>query len=113
MNRHECRDGIRARTARCLAVDEQGRDLIDRPPLEIESLVSDHARRVTVDDHDRFQREFFPPAASDDDDDLDDDLVVDPFELHAPSRRSDRDLARMLDLLDSLPTGNDRKETTR
>lgn len=43
----------------------------------------------------------------------DDQIVVDPYEVHAPSRRSDKDLSRMLDLLDSLEIGNDRKATTR
>lgn len=37
---------------------------------------------------------------------LDDMIVVDPYELHAPSRRSDKDLGAFLSLLDSLETGN-------
>ena len=39
--------------------------------------------------------------------------IVDPYEVHAPSRRSDKEVANLLDLLDNLETGNDRKETTR
>lgn len=46
-------------------------------------------------------------------DDFDDLVVVDPHEAHAPSRRSDKDLGEFLSLLDSLETGNDRKESTR
>jgi hypothetical protein len=45
--------------------------------------------------------------------DFDDINVVDPYEVHAPSRRSDKDLGEFLNLLDSLETGDDRKETTR
>ena len=41
---------------------------------------------------------------------LDDMLVMDPYEAHAPSRRSDKDVANMLALLDNLEQG---KETTR
>ncbi len=48
-----------------------------------------------------------------DHDELDEILVVDPYEVHAPSRRSDKDLEGLLNLIDSLETGNDRKETTR
>jgi hypothetical protein len=32
-------------------------------------------------------------------------IVVDPYEVHAPSRRSDKELGRMLDLLASLEQG--------
>ena len=46
-------------------------------------------------------------------DELDEIPVVDPYECHAPSRRSDKEVANLLDLLDNLETGNDRKETTR
>jgi hypothetical protein len=86
-----------------------------RSLLEIEQLVDSDQRRVSVDDHDAFRRGLYTtdePALDEIDDDLDDMAVADPYELHAPRRRSDKDLARMLDLLDSLPTGNDRKEAT-
>jgi hypothetical protein len=38
----------------------------------------------------------------DDDDDL---ILVDPYECHAPSRRSDRELADFIALLNSLEQG--------
>jgi hypothetical protein len=41
---------------------------------------------------------------------LDDMIVMDPYEAHAPSRRSDKEVASMLALLDNLEQG---KETTR
>lgn len=47
------------------------------------------------------------------DDDFDHIIVMDPYEAHAPSRRSDKELGEFLNLLDSLQNGNDRKETTR
>lgn len=65
-------------------------------PLPVELLATQDQRRLT-----------------DIDEDFDDLVVVDPHEAHAPSRRSDKDLGEFLNLLDSLETGNDRKETTR
>lgn len=44
---------------------------------------------------------------------IDDQIIVDPYEVHAPSRRSDKELGEFLGLLDSLETGNDRKKNTR
>ena len=40
-------------------------------------------------------------------DDLDDLIEVPWPEVNPPSRRKDSELARMLDLLDNLPTGKD------
>jgi hypothetical protein len=71
-------------------------------------------KKVSIKQHEEFLYSLLTPADFDEiDAELDDLTVADPYELHAPSRRSDKDLARMLDLLDSLPTANDRKETTR
>lgn len=44
---------------------------------------------------------------------FDDEIVIDPYECHAPGRRSDKELGAFLSLLDSLETGNDRKDETR
>jgi hypothetical protein len=41
----------------------------------------------------------------------DDDILVDAYECHAPSRRSDKELAIILSLLNSLETSVDGKET--
>lgn len=43
----------------------------------------------------------------------DDMIVIDPYEQHAPGRRSGKELGEFLSLLDSLETGNDRKKNTR
>jgi hypothetical protein len=83
-----------------------------RPLLEIELLGTQDQRRVSVDAHLHFQKCISVDDRSIDED-FDDLLVVDPFEVHAPSRRSDKDLGAFLGLLDSLETGNDRKEITR
>lgn len=69
-------------------------------------MTSDHRyfhRCVSTDDRgvDEIDRDF------------DDQIVVDPHELHAPSRRSDEELGELLSLLDSLETGIDRKVNTR
>lgn len=40
----------------------------------------------------------------------DDMIVVDPYELHAPSRRSDKELAAMLAVLDALDTGKEKTQ---
>jgi hypothetical protein len=45
------------------------------------------------------------------DQDFDEHVVVDPYEMRQPSRRSDRELGHLLGILDSLETGNDRKVT--
>jgi hypothetical protein len=83
-----------------------------RPLLEIEHLVSTDARRVSVDAHLHFQKCISVDDRSIDED-FDDLIVVDPYEVHAPSRRSDKNLGEFLSLIDSLETGNDRKEITR
>jgi len=75
--------------------------------------------RASVADHQHFQRSISTDERGVDEidrsveEDFDDINVVDPYEVHAPSRRSDKDLGEFLSLLDSLETGNDRKETTR
>ena len=44
---------------------------------------------------------------------IDELTICDPYECHAPSRRSDKSLASFLDMIDNLPISNDRKEPTR
>ena len=63
-------------------------------------------RPVTVEQHKLFIDSLLSEA---DLDEIDEILVVDPYEVHAPSRRSDKDLASLLDLLDSLETSNSGK----
>lgn len=84
-----------------------------REPLALDGLLSgDERRSVSVEDHLHFLRSL----ATDDrgvdeiDREIDDILVVDPYEVHAPSRKSDADLNRVLAILDNLESG---KETTR
>ena len=77
---------------------------MNRPPLEIERLVSDHERRSPSTDA---QAELPPPSYHDDifdlsDRELDEMIEVDPYDGDPPSRRSDKELGRVLSILDSL-----------
>jgi hypothetical protein len=62
-----------------------------------------------VDDHKAF-RAGLSQAVADVDDDLDEYLQIDPYVTGTNSRRSDSDLARLLDLIDSLPVSTNGKE---
>jgi hypothetical protein len=50
---------------------------------------------------------MIPPAANQGDEIDDDYILVDPYEVHAPSRRSDKELGRVLELLENLKTGKE------
>ena len=83
-----------------------------RTPLEIELLISDDARRPSaIEKVIDFRKSIESPDPRFDEIDMELDgmIVVDPYEVHAPSRRSDKEVANLLDLLDNLETGNDRK----
>ena len=69
---------------------------------EVELLVSESARRVSVNEHAAFQKSLSAHTADEDFDDL---TVVDPYEVHAPGRRSDREVSKLLTLLDNLESG--------
>ena len=69
-------------------------------------------RPVSVNAHALFINSLLTEADHDEIDEFVAEIpVVDPYEVHAPSRRSDKEVANLLDLLDNLET--DRKETTR
>ncbi len=74
-----------------------------RDPLP-EMLISTDSRRVSVDDHKAFREALTDRSAALDeiDAELDDMLQVDPFNGDPPSRRKDREISRVLSLLDSL-----------
>jgi hypothetical protein len=76
-------------------------------------LTEDQRRPLTVAGHHEWRESLAAPARDFDEvDELVAEIpVVDPYEVHAPSRRSDKEVANLLDLLDNLET--DRKETTR
>jgi hypothetical protein len=80
-------------------------------PLALDLLLSaDERRPLTVEQHAAWRESLAAPGRGFDHIDA---FVADPYEVHAPSRRSDKEVANLLDLLDNLETGNDRKETTR
>lgn len=65
------------------------------------------ARRVTVDQHQAFRRAIAPPPDLDDDDGPALDFIDRP---HA--RRREREIARLLHILDSLPPAREEMERT-
>lgn len=67
---------------------------------------------ITVSDHENFHRDLDalhgllrPHDFDDIDAELDDMLQVDPYNGDPPSRRKDREVSRVLGLLDSLERG--------
>jgi hypothetical protein len=81
----------------------------DRELTEVERLLTDDQRRVTVEDHLHFQKSIRTDERGIDEIDrmLDEQIEVDPENFSPPSRRKDDELARILDLLDNLPKGKD------
>lgn len=59
-------------------------------------------RPLTIAEHQAFREALNQPVAEDDFDDL---IEVDPHDFNPPSRRSDRELNRMLSILDSIENG--------
>ena len=95
------------------------RTLADKQREIVRTWVAPAAEGLSVAGHHEWRESLSPARRFDEVDeavaaeDFDDINVVDPYEVHAPSRRSDKDLGEFLNLLDSLETGDDRKETTR
>jgi hypothetical protein len=80
-------------------------------PLALDLLLSEDERRpLTVAGHHEWRESISTPQAFDEVDlEVDRINVVDPYECHAPSRRSDKQVASLLDLLDNLETSNSGK----
>ena len=88
------------------------------PRENAEVYLTENGRKISIEIHRDFKDSISTHSRNFDFIDescelSDDQITVDPYECHAPSRRSDKDLGRLLNLLDSLETGNDRKEITR
>jgi hypothetical protein len=87
-----------------------------RPLLEIEHLATQDQRRTTIDDHAHFLRCISTDERGLDeidreiDEDFDDLVEIDPYVTGTNNRRSDRDLAKMLELIDNLPISENGKE---
>jgi hypothetical protein len=76
-------------------------------PLEIERLLTNDERRLTVEAHHDWRESLSESRPFDEIDlECDDMTIVDPYEIHAPSRRSDKEINRLLSILDSLETSN-------
>jgi hypothetical protein len=74
-------------------------------PLPVEMLATSDERRarVTIEEHAAFQRAISRPCDRFDeiDDELDEHIVCDPYEPRLP-RRSEKEVSRVLALLDDL-----------
>jgi hypothetical protein len=70
----------------------------------MQAAIAPPARRCTVNHHQAFREAIAPAEEFDDDTDL--DFIDRPF-----ARRSDREIARLFDILDNLPPA--REETER
>jgi len=78
--------------------------------LPVEMLATaDDRRPVSVAEHAAFQRAISRPTDRFDeiDAELDELTVIDPYVSGTNNRRSDKELARVLALLDSLGTGKE------
>jgi hypothetical protein len=70
----------------------------------VENGCAEH-RPVTIDDHQQFREAIASPRPFDAIDELVDELtVVDPYGGDPPNRRSDKEISRVLRLLDELDT---------
>ena len=77
-----------------------------RQPLEIEYLVPPD-RRVTIAGHHEFREGLC--GSTDDDIDFDDVIQIDPYAGDPPSKRSDKEISRLLDVLDSIENDSNGK----
>jgi hypothetical protein len=76
-------------------------------PLAVELLVPAHARRISVNEHHAFRESI--STNREDEHDFDDIIEIDPYVSGTSSRRSDKELNRMLAIIDSLPLSQARK----
>ena len=78
-----------------------------REPLEVERLirddqrVDDHTRRVSVAEHEQFQKHLAASLTDQRPDPIDDQLA-DPIHDHAPAYRSGKAKSRLTRILDQL-----------
>ena len=77
-----------------------------RQPLEIELLVTPE-KRVSVAGHHMFREGL--RGSTDDDIDFDDVIQIDPYAGDPPSKRSDKEISRLLDVLDSIENDSNGK----
>jgi hypothetical protein len=81
-------------------------------PLALDGLLTEDERRpLTVEQHAAWRESISTPQAFDEVDlEIDRINVVDPFVSGTNNRRSDRELSRMLDLIDNLPISDSGKD---
>ena len=83
-----------------------------RDPLEVELLVrddqrvDDHTRRVSVAEHEQFQKHLAASLAAQQPVDEIDEALADPVLDHAPAYRSNKSTSRLLSILDEIERGD-------
>ena len=82
-----------------------------RSEVELDGLLTaDERRTVSVETHQAFRESLAKPSQFDEvDAALDEEIQVDPYVSGTNTRRSDKELARMLDLIDNLPISENGK----
>ncbi len=83
------------------------------PLTEIEELLTADQRRrpITVAEHQAFRESISTPRYDDEiDAAIDEHLEIDPYVTGTNNRRSDKELAKMLDIIDNLPISTNRTD---
>ena len=65
---------------------------------------------MNIQEHQEWQHSLLTPQDIDEIEDFDDLIEIDPYVPGTNNRRSDKELAKMLDLLDNLPISENGKE---
>lgn len=71
---------------------------------------ADMRRIVSVEAHAAFRQSLTTPLFDEIDAELDEHIEIDPYVSGTNNRRSDKELARMLDLIDNLPISDSGKD---
>ncbi len=79
-------------------------------PVELlvrdDQRVDDHTRRVSVAEHEQFQKHLAASLAAQQPADEIDDALADPIHDHAPAYRSNKSTSHLLNLLDEIERGD-------
>jgi hypothetical protein len=68
-------------------------------------------RKLSIDQHDQLRREMLGGLVDERDfDDIDELIEIDPYVSGTSNRRSDKELSKILDLIDNLPISSNGKD---
>jgi hypothetical protein len=82
-------------------------------PRLTEKLLEANAqrRKLSIDQHDQLRREMLGGLVDERDfDDIDELIEIDPYVSGTSNRRSDKELSKILDLIDNLPISSNGKD---